>query len=68
MAATKIETIRIPSSHIILISDIHFGRYNSSEERQESMSKYFYEWFIPLVKRELAKNPDAVLCCLGDVY
>ena len=70
MAAAKIgiETIRIPSSHIILISDIHFGRYNSSEEWQESMSKYFYEWFIPLVKRELAKNPDAVLCCLGDVY
>ena len=33
MAAAKIdiETIRIPSSHIILISDIHFGRYNSGD-------------------------------------
>lgn len=66
--ANSFPTYKINSKNIILISDIHFGVFSSSEEWQENISNYFYNWFIPYVKQELQKTPDAVLCCLGDVY
>ena len=62
------ETIKINSRNVILISDIHFGVSSSSEEWQENINDYFQNWFIPYVKDELKKTPDAVICCLGDVY
>ena len=62
------ETIKINSGNVILISDIHFGVSSSSEEWQENINDYFQNWFIPYVKAELKKTPDAVICCLGDVY
>ena len=62
------ETIKINSGNIILISDIHFGVSSSSEEWQENINDYFQNWFIPYVRNELKKTPDAVICCLGDVY
>lgn len=62
------ETIKINSGNVILISDIHFGVSSSSEEWQENINDYFQNWFIPYVKGELKKTPDAVICCLGDVY
>lgn len=62
------ETIKINSGNVILISDIHFGVSSSSEEWQENINDYFQNWFIPYVKNELKKTPDAVICCLGDVY
>ena len=62
------ETIKINSGNVILISDIHFGVSSSSEEWQENINDYFQNWFIPYVKDELKKTPDAVICCLGDVY
>ena len=62
------ETIKINSGNVILISDIHFGVSSSSEEWQENINDYFQNWFIPYVKSELKKTPDAVICCLGDVY
>ena len=62
------ETIKINSENVILISDIHFGVSSSSEEWQENINDYFQNWFIPYVKDELKKTPDAVICCLGDVY
>jgi DNA repair exonuclease SbcCD nuclease subunit len=62
------QTLKIKSSNIIYISDIHFGVNSSSEEWQENIKDYFYEFFIPLVKNELRNNPDTVICCLGDVY
>lgn len=62
------ETIKINSGNVILISDIHFGVSSSSEEWQENINDYFQNWFIPYVKVELKKTPDAVICCLGDVY
>lgn len=60
--------IKIKSSNIIYISDIHFGVNSSSEEWQENIKDYFYNFFIPFVKEELKTNPDSVVCCLGDVY
>ena len=62
------ETIKINSGNVILISDIHFGVSSSSEEWQENINDYFQNWFIPYVRNELIKTPDAVICCLGDVY
>ena len=62
------ETIKINSGNVILISDIHFGVSSSSEEWQENINDYFQNWFIPYVRNELKKTPDAVICCLGDVY
>ena len=61
-------TIKIQSKNIILISDIHFGWNSASEEWLNNINNYFEKWFIPLVEKKLAENPDYVLFCLGDVY
>ena len=49
-----------------MISDTHLGIRNSSEEWIEIMRKYFYEWFIPLVRKNY--KPGDILLHLGDVY
>lgn len=49
-----------------MITDTHLGVRNSSEEWIQIMRKYFFEWFIPLVKKEY--KPGDVLVHLGDVY
>lgn len=64
----EVPLIEIRSSTVIMISDIHFGWNVSSEEWQENISSYFTNWFIPFLREQLKKTPDAVLCCLGDVY
>lgn len=61
-------SIKIKSSNVVYISDIHFGVNSSSEEWQENIKDYFFNWFIPFIKKELVERPDLVLCCLGDVY
>lgn len=61
-------TLKIKSTNVIYISDIHFGVNSSSEEWQDNIKDYFYNFFIPLVKKEVAAKPDTVICCLGDVY
>lgn len=61
-------SIKIKSSNIVYISDIHFGVNSSSEEWQENIRDYFYNWFIPYIKQEVSKTPELVICCLGDVY
>lgn len=60
--------IKIKSTNVVYISDIHFGVNSSSEEWQENLKDYFYNWFIPFLKKELVNRPDLVVCCLGDVY
>jgi len=49
-----------------IITDTHLGIRNSSEEWIQIMRKYFFEWFIPKVKKEY--KPGDVLLHLGDVY
>jgi DNA repair exonuclease SbcCD nuclease subunit len=49
-----------------MITDTHLGVRNSSEEWIQIMRKYFFEWFIPLVKKEY--KPGDILIHLGDVY
>ena len=49
-----------------MITDTHLGVRNSSEDWIQIMRKYFFEWFIPLVKKEY--KPGDALVHLGDVY
>lgn len=49
-----------------IITDTHLGVRNSSEEWIQIMRKYFFEWFIPLVKKEY--KPGDAFIHLGDVY
>ncbi len=49
-----------------LITDTHLGVRNSSEVWIDIMRKYFFDYFIPLVKKEY--KPGDVLIHLGDVY
>jgi DNA repair exonuclease SbcCD nuclease subunit len=54
------------SKRLWMITDTHLGVRNSSEEWIQIVRKYFFEWFIPLVKKEY--KPGDVLVHLGDVY
>lgn len=49
-----------------LISDLHFGVRSNSMEWLEIQKTYFYDWFIPMVKRNIL--PGDVLFVLGDVF
>lgn len=66
-----VKQIDIKASHILMISDIHFGAHVNSEEWQENMKNYFYNFFIPKVKELKASLKDGdrmVLVNLGDTF
>lgn len=48
------------------ITDTHFGVKNNSNEWMDIMKDYFYNWFIPTIKRNYKKGD--ILIHLGDVY
>jgi DNA repair exonuclease SbcCD nuclease subunit len=54
------------AGRIFFITDTHLGVKNNSNEWIEMMREYFYDWFIPLVRREY--QPGDILIHLGDVY
>jgi len=45
-----IKKLNINATHVLFISDIHFGRHVNAEEWQENMRNYFYNFFIPYIK------------------
>lgn len=49
-----------------MISDTHFGLRNGSQEWMEMIKSYFFEFFIPLLKKESKKGDFLVHC--GDVF
>lgn len=49
-----------------MITDIHLGVRNSSNEWQNIHREYFFNFFIPLVQKHY--RPGDVLLVLGDVY
>lgn len=49
-----------------MITDIHLGVRNSAMEWQSIHREYFFDFFIPLVKKHY--QPGDVLLVLGDVY
>ena len=64
----NIENIIIQCTNIIFISDVHLGVRSSSEEWQENIKSYFYNWFIPYIKDYLKKFPNSIIIGLGDIY
>ena len=54
------------AKRIWLITDTHLGVRNSSNEWIEIIEDYFYNWFIPTVKKNY--QPGDILLHLGDVY
>lgn len=57
-------------THLLFLSDLHFGVRSSSEEWQNNIKDYFYNWFIPYIKKLIANNQDNsyALFVLGDVF
>lgn len=62
------KNIIIEQTKAIFIADIHIGVRSSSEEWQDNIKSYFYEWFIPYLKKVTKGNNDYFLAVLGDVY
>jgi len=66
-----IKEIDVKASHILMISDIHFGAHVNSEEWQENMKNYFYGFFIPKIKElktTLKEDERVILVNLGDTF
>ena len=66
-----IKEIDVKASHILMISDIHFGAHVNSEEWQENMKNYFYGFFIPKIKElktTLEEDERVILVNLGDTF
>lgn len=57
---------KFPYKRAFLISDLHLGTRSASEEWIENISKYFNDFFIPLLKTN-SKKGDCLIC-LGDVF
>lgn len=73
MAKTKLQmpSMNIDATHVVFISDIHFGKHKNTEEWQENMRAYFSDMFIPYVKsvkESLSDNEHLICICLGDTY
>ena len=71
MIGNQIKTLNINATHIIFISDIHFGVRRNSEEWQENLKNYFYNFFIPKIreiKSTLSKDEKLICINLGDTY
>jgi DNA repair exonuclease SbcCD nuclease subunit len=49
-----------------LVSDLHFGMRSNSMEWLDIQTDYFYNWFIPTVKKYVLK--DDSLFILGDIF
>lgn len=54
------------SKRIFLLADLHFGIRNNSLDWLEIHKQYFYDFFIPLLKKEHKKGD--ILFILGDVF
>ena len=67
----ELKKIDIKATHIIFLADIHFGKHVNSEEWQDNMRDYFYNFFIPKIKEIKSKlnNNEKLICIiLGDTY
>lgn len=58
--------IKIETDRIFIISDIHFGVRSNNLEWLEIQQDYFYNWFIPYIKKN--KNSGDILFILGDIF
>jgi DNA repair exonuclease SbcCD nuclease subunit len=51
---------------IVMVTDTHFGIRSNSVEWMEIQRDYFYNWFIPMLKKN--KRPGDALVHIGDVF
>lgn len=68
---SEIKTLNLDATHIVFISDIHFGVRVNNEEWQENLANYFYNYFIPNIRRikSTLKDGERLICVnLGDTY
>jgi DNA repair exonuclease SbcCD nuclease subunit len=68
---TPVKDLEISATHAIFVSDIHFGVHVNSEEWQENIKNYFYNFFIPKIKeiKSSLKDGENLVCLnLGDTY
>lgn len=66
----KVRVLKLPFDRAVLISDIHLGVRNASEQWLGNIKSYFYDWFIPQVITPLSqdKNHKTCVLCLGDIF
>lgn len=60
--------IRKDVNRVILISDIHLGIRNASFEWIENMTKYFDNFFIPLIRKYKEVGDKCVVVVAGDYF
>jgi DNA repair exonuclease SbcCD nuclease subunit len=60
--------IRTDVNRVILISDIHLGIRNASFEWIENMTKYFDNFFIPLIRKYKEAGDKCVVIVAGDYF
>lgn len=54
--------------NIILLADLHLGVRASSEEWQDNIRDYFYNFFFPFLKSHKFSKKDTGIFILGDVF
>jgi DNA repair exonuclease SbcCD nuclease subunit len=60
--------IRTDVNRVILISDIHLGIRNASFEWIENMTRYFDNFFIPLIRKYKEAGDKCVVVVAGDYF
>lgn len=63
---SEVPTLDIPYNRIFMISDLHFGVRANSIEWLENHLEFFYEFYIPFLKKNLKKGD--ILFILGDWF
>ena len=58
--------MNVPAKRVFLISDTHFGIRSNSREWMDIIESYFYDFFIPLLKKE-GRPGDIIVHC-GDTF
>ena len=62
----EVPSINIPYKRIFLLSDLHFGVRGNSIEWIENQLKFFYDFYIPMLKEK--KKAGDILFILGDWF
>lgn len=62
----KAPVLNVQFNNIFLISDLHFGVRSNSREWLDNHENFFYNFYIPYLKR--SKQNNDILLILGDVF
>lgn len=62
----KVPELKVPYNNIFLLSDLHFGVRANSIEWLQNHKRYFMEFYIPYLKKNMKKGD--ILFILGDWF